>query len=77
MVLRRGARLTVVGTVLGLGAAAGLTRFLASLLHGISPFDLVAFVGVPVLLGVVSLVASTLPARRVLALDPVQSLRRE
>jgi predicted permease len=77
MVLRRGARLTFIGTVVGLGIASGVTRFLGDLLHGTSPFDLVAFVGVPLLLGVMSLVASTVPARRVLELDPVQALRRE
>jgi len=77
MVLRRGAFLTLIGTAIGLGIAAALTRLLGGLLHGISPFDAVAFLGVPVLLSLVALLASTLPARRVLRLDPVDAIRRE
>lgn len=76
-VLRRGVLLALAGALLGLGAAAALTRFLQGLLHGVSPFDAFAFLGVPLLLCVVAILASALPARRVLALDPVEAFRRE
>lgn len=76
-VLRRGGLLTMAGTFVGLVIAAALTRLLAGLLHGVSPLDPVAFVGVPILLALVALVASALPARRVLGVDPVEALRRE
>jgi ABC-type antimicrobial peptide transport system permease subunit len=75
-VLRRGAILAGIGAVVGLVLAAALTRLLVDLLHGISPWDPVAFVAVLLLLGVVALLASLLPARRVLGMDPVEALRR-
>jgi predicted permease len=77
IVLRRGALLAIAGTTIGLAAAAILTRFMASLLHGVSPLDAPAFIAVPLVLGAVALLASYLPARRTLGLDPVEALRRE
>ncbi|MDX1646090.1 MAG: ABC transporter permease [Longimicrobiales bacterium] len=77
MVLRRAVVLAGVGAAVGVAFAAAVTGFLASLLLGLSPYDPVAFVGVPLLLGVVALAASALPARRILRLDPVEALRRE
>lgn len=77
MVLGRGALLTGIGAVVGLALAAAVTRLMASLLLGISPWDPVAFVGVPLVLAVVALVASGLPARRILRLDPIEALRQE
>lgn len=75
--LRQGAVLALVGAVVGLAAAAVLTRFAVDLLHGVSPLDPVAFVGVPLLLGLVTLAASLGPARRILGLDPVETLKEE
>lgn len=77
LVLRRGVVLTLVGTTVGLAAAAALTRFLESFLYGVDPLDAPAFVGVPLLLGAVTLLAGTLPAWRALGADPVEVLRRE
>jgi len=77
MVLRRAMALACVGIVIGLGAAFGLTRFLASLLYGVKPTDPLIFASVAILLGVVAFLASYLPARRVLRVDPVTSLRYE
>jgi len=76
-VLGRAGVLAAVGAAVGVAFAAGATRFLASLLLGLSPYDPVAFVGVPVVLGLVAIAASVLPARRILKLDPVEALRRE
>ena len=75
--LRQGIVLALVGTAVGLAAAALLTRFVADLLHGVGPLDPVAFVGVPLLLGLVTLTASLVPARRILGLDPVETLKEE
>lgn len=77
MVLRRGAILAIAGAAAGLTAAAILTRFIRSLLHGVSPLDAPAFVGVPIVLCFIALIASYLPARRTLGVDPVDALRRE
>ena len=77
LVFREGIRLAAVGIVLGLGLALAVTRLLASFLYGVSPFDPVTFIGIPLLLGVVALVASWLPARRAAAVDPMIALRAE
>jgi ABC-type lipoprotein release transport system permease subunit len=62
---------------LGLGGAAGLTRYLESMLFGLSPLDGRTFALVPVAVIVVMLVASYLPARRATRIDPVVALRCE
>jgi ABC-type antimicrobial peptide transport system permease subunit len=61
--------------VLGLVLSFGLTRFIAGLLYGISANDLMTVVGVVALLGVISLLACYLPARRAMRADPVVSIR--
>jgi putative ABC transport system permease protein len=75
LVLRRGASLAVGGTLIGLAAAALLTRAMASLLYGVKPGDPVCFVAAPVLLVGVALFASYLPARRAASVDPAITLR--
>jgi ABC-type lipoprotein release transport system permease subunit len=57
-------------------SAAG-TNGRASFLFGVSPFDLAIFIGVPVLLGLVSLLACWLPARRATQVNPNEALRAE
>ena len=74
MVLRQGMRMTVVGIVVGLGAAFGLTRFMASLLVGVPPTDLVTFGGIALLFAAVAGLACYLPARRATRVDPVEAL---
>ncbi len=77
MVLRRGLLLTLTGLVVGLAAALGLTQLLKALLYGVSPTDPTTFVGVGLLIGLVTLFASYLPARRAMRVDPMVALRYE
>jgi predicted permease len=77
LILRRGILLTVLGLVIGLGMSFGVTRFLQSLLLGVSSTDVLTFVGVAVLLSGVVLVACFIPARRAMRVDPMQALRYE
>jgi len=77
LILGRGIVLTVLGLVIGLGMSVGATRFLQSLLLGVSSTDALTFVGVALLLGAVVLVACFIPARRAMRVDPVQALRYE
>jgi putative ABC transport system permease protein len=77
MVIRQAMLLAAIGLVIGLAAAFGLTRLMASLLFGVRPNDPLVFTVVPVLLGAVAFLASYLPARRTLRVDPVVALRYE
>lgn len=77
LVVGEGARLTAVGTAIGLAAAIGITRFVASLLYGISPTDVAAFVFASAVLTATALLACYIPARRAIRIDPVVALRYE
>lgn len=77
LVVWHGMRLALVGVVLGIGAAFGLTRFLASFLFGVKTWDPTVFVAVPVILSAVAFVAVWLPAARAAKLNPMQALRVE
>ena len=77
MVLGQGMVLTVIGVVIGLGAAFWLTRFLASFLFGVKAWDPLAFVVTPLLLGAVALAATWIPALRATRVDPITALRFE
>jgi ABC-type antimicrobial peptide transport system permease subunit len=77
LVMREGARLSAIGVGIGLLAAVGVARAMESLLYGLSPNDPVTFLLVPVMLCVVVLLASYLPARRAVRLDPIAALRSE
>jgi putative ABC transport system permease protein len=75
--LREGAVLTAVGLVSGLGGAVAAVRGLRTLLFGVSATDPTTFVAVAVLLIVIALAASYIPARRAARVDPMQALRME
>ncbi|HEY1897279.1 MAG TPA: ABC transporter permease [Terracidiphilus sp.] len=77
LVVWHGMRLALVGVVLGIGAAFGLTRFLASFLFGVKAWDPMVFVAVPLILTGVALLAVWLPATRASKLNPMAALRVE
>jgi len=77
LVLRNGMLLAVIGTVIGLAGAFAITRFMSSLLFGVSPTDIVTFALVTAGLLLVALVACYLPARRATKVDPLVALRYE
>jgi putative ABC transport system permease protein len=77
LILGQGMILAAIGIVLGLGAAAALTRVVNSYLVGVSSTDPITFAGVPALLLAVAAVASYLPARRASLIHPSHALRDE
>jgi predicted permease len=77
LVVSQGLRLALLGLALGLVAAVAVTRFISNLLYGVTPTDPVAFIGVSLLLLLVAMLASWLPARRATKLDPMTVLRNE
>jgi putative ABC transport system permease protein len=77
LVLGHGAKVGLLGIVIGIAAALGLTRLMASLLFGVSATDPLTFTAVALLLTVVALTASFLPARRAMRVDPIVALRHE
>jgi ABC-type antimicrobial peptide transport system permease subunit len=77
LVMRQGLWLTGIGIALGLFAAMFLTRLLQSLLYGIGVTDSLTFAGVALLLALVALLASWIPARRATQVDPMIALRHD
>ncbi len=71
------AALAVAGTAAGLIAAASLTRAIRAMLFGVSPADAATYVAVAMVLGVIVLIASWIPARKATRIDPLVALRQE
>jgi predicted permease len=77
MMVAQGMRVVIVGIIIGVLAACGLARLLASKLFGLSPLDPISFFGLSLLFVVVALLACCLPARRAMKVDPMVALRYE
>ena len=77
LVLKKGMGLTVAGIVIGLICSFVLTRLMSSLLFGVKASDPLTFVTVPLVLGLVALLACLIPARRATRIDPLVALRYE
>jgi putative ABC transport system permease protein len=75
--VRQGLLLAGAGVALGLAVAVGLTHLMSSLLFGVTALDPLTYGAVSALLLVVSVLASYLPARRAMVIDPVRALRAE
>jgi putative ABC transport system permease protein len=77
MIARESLTLIGAGVALGMVGALALTRYLSSLLFGVTPWDPLTFLGVSVVLGLGGLSACLLAARRAVHVDPVSALRQE
>jgi putative ABC transport system permease protein len=77
LVMKEGAKFSLVGISLGLACALGITRLLSSELYGVSPADPVTFAAAAVMMTVVTLLACYIPTRRAMRVDPMVALRNE
>ena len=77
MFVWQGARVALIGVVVGALAAVGLTTYIQTLLFDVGRLDVSAFAGMSVVMLVVALLASYIPARRASRVDPVVALRSE
>lgn len=77
LVLGEGARMAALGVIIGIGASLAITRLISNLLFGVSATDPWTFIGVAVLLSLVAIAATYIPAHRAMRVDPVTALRRE
>jgi predicted permease len=77
LVLAQGGKISLAGIAIGSAASAGLTWLMAKLLYSVSAVDPVTFTAVAFVLAVIAMVASYIPARRALRVDPLVALRNE
>ena len=77
LVLGQGARMVGLGLGLGLVLVFWVTRYVSSLLYGVTPMDPMTLLGVAALIFVLALLATYLPARRAMSVDPIEALRHD
>ncbi len=77
LVLMRALRLTGYGIAIGMVGAFAMTRALSVLLFGVGELDPITFLGTPLILTLVAVLASLLPARQAISVDPIRALRIE
>ncbi len=77
LIVGHGLRLATIGVVFGLGGAFATTRVIRTELYNVTPTDPASFVGVAAFLTLVALLASYIPARRAMAVDPIVALRND
>jgi putative ABC transport system permease protein len=77
LVLGSAARVVITGTIVGLGAAAALSRTIAIFLSGVEPLDPLTFTSVGVVLALTAAIAAAAPAWRATRVDPVEAFRAE
>ena len=77
MFVWQGAQVALLGAIVGVLAAVGLTRYIQTLLFDVQRLDATAFAGMSVVMLAVAMLASYLPARRASRVDPVVALRTE
>lgn len=77
MILRQGGSMAAIGLLIGVALSMMLGQLLSKLLFGVTPFDVPTLVAVPAVLGSVTVIASWIPARRAMRLDPVAVIRQD
>src|SRR6267154_2671209 len=77
LILGQGTKLALIGVAIGIAAALGLSRFLSGLLYGVKPTDPLTFLGVTIMIVLVTLLACYIPARRAMRVDPMVALKYE
>ena len=77
MIVRHGMQLALIGVAIGVAAALGLARLMASLIFGVKTWDPIVFATVTIVLSAVALLATYIPARRAAEVDPLTALRYE
>ncbi len=77
LIVGQGLRLAGIGIVLGIAGAAGVTWIIQSILYNVTPTDPVSFGGVALFLMLTAALASYIPARRAMAVDPIIALRND
>jgi ABC-type antimicrobial peptide transport system permease subunit len=77
MVVGDGAKLAIIGIAIGTVGALVLTQFIRAFLFGVSPWDPLTFTGIALVLATVAIIASCVPARRAMKVDPNTALRYE
>ena len=77
LIVRQGMTLALIGAAIGVGAAIGLTRFLASLLYGVRAIDPISLSIVPMVLLAVAFIACAVPALTATRVNPLRALRHD